>query len=493
MEPLVSFVEPLRDGLYAVMNPVSDFIWSYILVYLLLGAGLVFTIMTRGMQFRLFGHMARVTVTARGAGEGISGFQAFATSMAARVGTGNLAGVALALWIGGPGAIFWMWITALVGFATAFIESTLAQVYKHRNEDGVFRGGPAYYIERCLGWRWLGALFAVFLIIAYGLAFNVAQSNTIAQGMNGAFDIPKWATGLVIAFLAGLVIYGGLKSVARTAEKIVPVMAIAYLLVSLWILVTNITAVPEMLSLIVMSAFGFGPAMGGAAGYAIKAAMENGIKRGLFSNEAGMGSTPNAAAQATVKHPAAQGLVQSFGVFVDTLVICSCTAVVILLSGVYERLLSTAQGESIEGIQLTQDAMVDHLGGFGEIFIALAILFFAFTSILANFSFSAVNIEYLFRRHARQAVSGLKVSILAMVLIGSVAELEFVWNFADLAMGLMATTNLFAILIMAPIAITVLKDYERQRRKGVYEPVFQPSVLKRPELVDDDVWPAKDA
>lgn len=492
MESLASLIAPLRDGLYAVMNPVSDFIWSYILVYLLLGAGLLFTVLTRGMQFRLFGHMARVTFTARGAGEGVSGFQAFATSMAARVGTGNLAGVALALWIGGPGAIFWMWVTALVGFATAFIESTLAQVYKHRNEDGVFRGGPAYYIERCLGWRWLGALFAVFLIIAYGLAFNAAQSNTIAQGMNGAFGIPNWVTGLVIALLAGLVIYGGLKSVARTAEKIVPVMAIAYLLVAVWILFANLTAVPDMLALIVKSAFGFGPAVGGAVGYSIKAAMENGIKRGLFSNEAGMGSTPNAAAQATVKHPASQGLVQAFGVFVDTIVICSCTAVVILLSGVYERLLSTSVGESIEGIQLTQDAMVDHLGGFGEIFIALAILFFAFTSILANFSFSAVNIEYLFRRHARQAVSVLRLAILVMVVIGSVAELEFVWAFADLAMGLMATTNLFAILIIAPVALHVLKDYENQRRDGVREPIFDPSVLKRPELVDADVWPPKD-
>nr|WP_289072804.1 alanine/glycine:cation symporter family protein [uncultured Halomonas sp.] len=492
MELLETVLGPLRDGLYAVMMPISNFIWSYILVYLLLGAGLLFTIMTRGMQFRMFRHMAHVTFTARGAGDGISGFQAFATSMAARVGTGNLAGVALALWIGGPGAIFWMWVTALVGFATSFIESTLAQVYKHRNEDGVFRGGPAFYIERCLGWRWLGSLFAVFLIIAYGLAFNAAQSNTIAQGMSGAFGIPNWLTGVVIAALAGVVIYGGLKSVARTAEKIVPVMAIAYLLVALWILFANLSAVPDMLSLIVMSAFGLGPAVGGAAGYAIKAAMENGIKRGLFSNEAGMGSTPNAAAQATVKHPAAQGLVQSFGVFVDTIVICSCTAVVILLSGVYERLLSESPGESIEGIQLTQDAMVDHLGGFGEIFIAIAILFFAFTSILANFSFSSVNIEYLFRRHAKKAVGVFKIVIIAMVLLGSVAELSVVWDFADLAMGLMATTNLFAILLMAPIAVSVLKDYERQRRQGIEEPLFDPAILKNPELVDEDVWPVKD-
>ncbi|MHB0774760.1 alanine/glycine:cation symporter family protein [Halomonas sp. WWR20] len=492
MESLASLVVPLRDAIYAVMTPVSDFIWSYILVYLLLGAGLLFTVLTRGMQIRLFGHMAKVTFTSRGAGEGVSGFQAFATSMAARVGTGNLAGVALALWIGGPGAIFWMWMTALVGFATAFVESTLAQVYKHSNEDGVFRGGPAYYIERCLGWRWLGSLFAIFLLIAYGLAFNAAQSNTIAQGMNGAFGVPNWVTGIVVVCLAGLVIYGGLKSVARAAEKIVPVMAIAYLLVALWILIVNISAVPDMLALIVKSAFGFGPAVGGAAGYSIKVAMENGIKRGLFSNEAGMGSTPNAAAQATVKHPAAQGLVQSFGVFIDTLVVCSCTAVVILLSGVYERLLSDSPGGSIEGIQLTQDAMVDHLGGFGEIFIAIAIFLFAFTSILANFSFSAVNIEYLFRRHARRAVHVLRLAVLAMAMIGAVANLDFVWDFADLAMGLMATTNLFAILIMSPIALRVLKDYEQQRRNGITEPVFDPKVLKRPEQVNADVWPPKD-
>ncbi|MEC9483940.1 MAG: sodium:alanine symporter family protein [Halomonas sp.] len=491
MESLTSLVAPLREGIYAVTTPISDFIWSYILVYLLLGAGLLFTVLTRGMQFRLFGHMARVTVSARGAGDGISGFQAFATSLAARVGTGNLAGVAIALWVGGPGAIFWMWMTALVGFATAFVESTLAQVYKHNNEDGVFRGGPAYYIERGLGWRWLGALFAIFLLMAYGLAFNAAQANTIALGMQEAFGIPAWISGVALVVVVALVIYGGLKSVARTAELIVPFMAIAYLLVALWILFANIAAVPDMLALIIKSAFGFGPAVGGVAGYAIKAAMENGIKRGLFSNEAGMGSAPNAAAQATVKHPAAQGLVQSFGVFVDTLVICTCTAVVILLSGVYERLLNTAAGDSIEGIRLTQDAMVDHLGYFGEVFIAIAILLFAFTSIIANFSFAAVNIEYLFRRHARAAVQVLRLAVLAMVMLGAVANLEFVWHLADLSMGLMATTNLVAILLLAPVALRVLRDYEHQRREGIDEPVFHPRVLKRPELVDADVWPPK--
>ncbi|NWO57603.1 alanine/glycine:cation symporter family protein [Chromohalobacter israelensis] len=493
MDSLASLVASLHDAIYAVMTPVSDFIWSYILVYLLLGAGVLFTVLTRGMQFRLFGHMARVTFNSRGAGEGVSGFQAFATSLAARVGTGNLAGVAIALWVGGPGAIFWMWVTALVGFATSFVESTLAQVYKKRHEDGVFRGGPAYYIERTLGWRWMSLLFAFFLLVAYGLAFNGAQANTIAQGMNQAFGMPNWLTGLILVGVVAVVIYGGLKSIARTAEKIVPVMAVAYLLVALVVLAVNITEVPEMLALIVKSAFGYGPAVGGAAGYAIKTAMENGIKRGLFSNEAGMGSAPNAAAQANVKHPAAQGLVQSFGVFVDTLVICSCTAVVILLSGVYETLMANSPGQDIVGIQLTQDAMADHFGGFGEIFIAVAILLFAFTSIIANFSFATVNIEYMFKRHAKGAVQALRLAVLAMVMIGSVSQLTFVWDFADLSMGLMATTNLIAILILAPIAMRVLKDYERQRREGVREPRFDPKVLKRPEQVDADVWPPKDS
>ncbi|WP_353980693.1 alanine/glycine:cation symporter family protein [Salinicola endophyticus] len=489
----MEFIDTLRDAIYAIMNPISNFVWTYILLYLLLGAGILFTVLTRGMQFRLFAHMARVTFTSRGSGSGVSGFQAFATSLAARVGTGNLAGVAIALWVGGPGAIFWMWMTALVGFATSFIESTLAQVYKQRNADGVYRGGPAYYIERALGQRWMSVLFAIFLLIAYGLAFNGAQSNTIAQGMAQAFSIPNWITGLVLVAFTALVIYGGLKSVARTAEKIVPIMAIGYFLVALWVLLSNLSEVPAMLALIVKSAFGYGPAVGGAVGYTIKIAMENGIKRGLFSNEAGMGSAPNAAAQADVKHPAAQGLVQSFGVFIDTLVICSCTAVVILLSGVYEQLMTTSPGKDIVGIQLTQDAMVDHLGSFGEIFIAIAILLFAFTSIIANFSYSQINIEYLFKRHAKAAVSVLRIAVLAMVMIGSIAKLQFVWDFADLAMGLMATTNLIAILLLCPIALRVLRDYETQRRQGVREPTFDPKgVLKRPEQVEADVWPRRD-
>ncbi|MFC0267709.1 alanine/glycine:cation symporter family protein [Kushneria aurantia] len=487
----MEWLQAIQGAVNAVTDPISNFIWSFVLVYLLLGVGLIFTIMTKFMQFRLLGHMARITVTSRGSGEGVSAFQAFATSLAGRVGTGNLAGVALALWIGGPGAIFWMWMTALVGLATAFVESTLAQVYKSRHEDGAFRGGPAYYIERALGQRWLGCVFAVFLIIAFGLAFAGAQANTISQALDNAFSIPAWLTGVVLVILTALIIYGGVKSVARAAEKIVPFMAIAYFLVAIYILVTHIGEVPSMLSLIVQSAFGFGPAAGGAAGYAIMVALENGVKRGLFSNEAGMGSAPNAAATATVKHPAAQGLVQSFGVVCDTLIICTCTAVVILLSGVYQQLMSSSPGADIVGIQLTQDAMSDHLGTFGSWFIALSILLFAFTSILADYAYSSINAEYLFPRHARVADQVVRLAVLAMVMIGSVASLNFIWHFADLAMGLMATVNLIAIVLLFPIAQRVLGDYERQRREGTREPIFNPSILKRPDQVDSSVWPGK--
>jgi len=484
----MDFINTLEQGLYAVMNPVSNFIWSYILFYLLFGAGIIFTVATRFVQFRLFFHMVKITFTSPGSESGISSFQALATSLAARVGTGNLAGVALALWIGGPGAVFWMWMTALVGLATTFIECTLGQVYKIHYADGVYRGGPAYYIERALGQRWMSVLFAVFLILAYGFAFSGAQANTIAQGMEGAFGLPTWVTGIVLVIAAGFVIYGGLKSVARAAEKIVPIMAICYFLVAMYVLIANYDQVPGMFWLIVQSAFGFGPAVGGAIGYTIKAAMENGVKRGLFSNEAGMGSTPNAAATADVKHPAAQGLVQAFGVVIDTLIICSCTAIVILLSGVYDQMLANGGSDSMQGIQLTQDAMADHLGAFGVGFIAVAILFFAYTSILANFAYSEINLEYLAGRHAKFAVSILRPLVLAMVMIGSVATLSFVWDFADLAMGLMATTNLIAILFLFPIALRVLRDYERQRAEGIKEPVFHRKVLKNPDQVEPGIW-----
>ncbi|WP_423821537.1 sodium:alanine symporter family protein [Salinisphaera sp. SPP-AMP-43] len=485
----MTFIETLEQAVNSVLNPVSSFIWGWILTYLLLGAGLVFTIATRFVQFRMLFHMAVLVFTEKGSGKGVSSFQALATSLAARVGTGNLAGVALALFVGGPGAIFWMWMTAVVGIATTFIECTLGQIYKVQHGDGVYRGGPAFYMERALGQRWMSILFSVFLIIAYGFAFCGAQANTIAQGLQGGFGIPNWVTAIVLMGLTAIVVYGGIRSIARTAEFIVPVMAVGYFLVAAYILIVNYDQVPAMLALIVKSAFGYGPVAGGAAGYAVMAALKNGVQRGLFSNEAGMGSTPNAAATADVRHPAAQGLVQSFGVVIDTLIICSCTAVVILLSGVYDHILQAhAAGQSLEGIKLTQDAMAEHLGTFGEWFIAIAIVFFAYSSILANFAYTEINVDYLAGRRGDTVFAWMRPFLLAMVGIGSVASLTFVWHFADLAMGLMATTNLAAILVLFPISVRVLRDYEKQRRDGTEEPVFNKRVLKRPEQVEPGIW-----
>ena len=385
------------------------------------------------------------------------------TSLAARVGTGNLAGVAIAIYLGGPGAVFWMWMTAIVGMSTSFIESTLAQAYKVPHNDNVYRGGPAYYIEKGLGKRWLAVFFSLCLLVAFGLAFNGVQSNTIAQATNEAFGIPTWMTGLILVVLVAPVVFGGLRSVARIAGKVVPVMAILYILLALYVILTNFSEVPAAIALIVKSAFGFEQAAGGVIGYGIAQAMINGIKRGLFSNEAGMGSAPNAAATAKSHpdHPAVQGFMQMLGVFLDTLVICTATASIIILSGVVDP--SVEQ----EGIQLTQLALSRYVGDMGVIFVAIAIFFFSFTSIIANYSYGESNLEFISgEKNAKVMIMIFRFMVLGMVFVGSVASLPAIWNFADLSMGLMALVNLTAILILSPVALRILRDYERQIKEG---------------------------
>ena len=385
------------------------------------------------------------------------------TSLAARVGTGNLAGVAIAIYLGGPGAVFWMWMTAIVGMSTSFIESTLAQAYKVPHNDNVYRGGPAYYIEKGLGKRWLAIFFSLCLLVAFGLAFNGVQSNTIAQATNAAFGIPTWMTGLILVVLVAPVVFGGLRSVARIAGKVVPVMAILYILLALYVILTNFSEVPAAIALIVKSAFGFEQAAGGVIGYGIAQAMINGIKRGLFSNEAGMGSAPNAAATAKSHpdHPAVQGFMQMLGVFLDTLVICTATASIIILSGVVDP--SVEQ----EGIQLTQLALSRYVGDMGVIFVAIAIFFFSFTSIIANYSYGESNLEFISgEKNAKVMIMIFRFMVLGMVFVGSVASLPAIWNFADLSMGLMALVNLTAILILSPVALRILRDYERQIKEG---------------------------
>lgn len=434
-------------------------------MFVLIGAGLYFTVATRFIQFRHFGHMwqlLRVSNQGRKDG-GISSFEALMTSLAARVGTGNLAGVAIAIYLGGPGAVFWMWMTAIVGMSTSFIESTLAQAYKVPHNDNVYRGGPAYYIEKGLGKRWLAVFFSLCLLVAFGLAFNGVQSNTIAQATNEAFGIPTWMTGLILVVLVAPVVFGGLRSVARIAGKIVPVMAILYILLALYVILTNFSEFPAAIALIVKSAFGFEQAAGGVIGYGIAQAMINGIKRGLFSNEAGMGSAPNAAATAKSHpdHPAVQGFMQMLGVFLDTLVICTATASIIILSGVVDS--SVEQ----EGIQLTQLALSQYVGDMGVIFVAIAIFFFSFTSIIANYSYGESNLEFISgEKNAKVMIMIFRFMVLGMVFVGSVASLPPIWNFADLSMGLMALVNLTAILILSPVALRILRDYERQIKEG---------------------------
>lgn len=375
-----------------LINLMNDLLWGSILVYLLVGVGVYFTVRLGFIQFRHFGHMFSVLKNSRKADKaGISSFQALCTSLAARVGTGNMAGVAVALTAGGPGAIFWMWLIAMLGMATSFAESTLAQLYKTRDKDGNYRGGPAYYMEKGLGMRWMGVLFSIFLIIAFGLVFNAVQANSIVSAMNTAFGIEPLYVGIAIVFISAFVIFGGIRKIARTAELIVPVMALAYLALALFIMLTNLEKLPAVLSLIFKSAFGLQEAAAGGLGYAIAQAMINGIKRGLFSNEAGMGSAPNAAASATPypPHPASQGYVQMLGVFVDTIVICSATVAIILMSGEY-----VPHGE-ITGIELTQRALTAQVGEWGGIFVAVAIFFFAFTSIIANYSYAETNLIFL--------------------------------------------------------------------------------------------------
>lgn len=467
----------------AIIDFLNSILWGYVLVYGLLATGIFFTFRLGFLQFRHFGEMIKAI---RGSREsdvhGISPFQALCTSLASRVGTGNLAGVAVALYLGGAGAIFWMWMVALVGMATGYAESTLAQLYKVRDGKGQYRGGPAVYMAKGLKAPWAGSIFAVCLIISFGLVFNAVQANSIADAMQGAFHIPKLWVGIAVAVFAGIVIFGGLRSIVRFAEFVVPFMAGIYVLAALIVVGMHITEVPGVLATIVKSAFGISEATGGVAG-SVTAAMLNGIKRGLFSNEAGMGSAPNIAATATPAphHPSSQGLVQGFGVFVDTLVICTATAVMILLSGVLEP------GSGITGTKLTQDALEVHFGAFGGYFIAIAIFFFAFTSIVANYTYAENALVYLGGGN-NVGITILRLAALGMVVWGGYEAVVTVFNAADASMGLMATINLVAILLLSGTVVKLTKDYLAQRKAGEV-PHFK--AKDYPELekkIDHTIW-----
>ncbi|MDE6549352.1 MAG: alanine:cation symporter family protein [Muribaculaceae bacterium] len=462
-----------------IINTINDWLWTYLLIGLLLIAAVWFTFKSRGVQFRMFGEMWRL-LAASGKKEGdgkkdshhtVSSFQAFAVSIASRVGTGNLAGVATAIAIGGAGSIFWMWVIALLGSASAFVESTLAQLYKVRGENS-FKGGPAYYIQKGLGKRWWAVIFAVLISITFGLAFNSVQSNTMTAAAKVSFGWNPVIVGIIITIASMVVIFGGIQRISRFSEIVVPVMAIAYILLALFILIINAGRIPDMLYHIVSEAFTGSAALGGGVG----SALLMGIKRGLFSNEAGEGSAPNVAATASVSHPVKQGLLQTLAVFTDTILICTCTAIIILLSGIYEN------GES--GIALTQSALESEVGSIGSTFVAVAVFFFAFTSIVSNYYYGETNMQFISSK--KWLVTAYRIIVGCIVMVGAVTSLEFVWGMADIFMGLMTLCNLLAIFMLGKYAMRLLKDYEAQRKAGK-NPVYHSSTI--PEIADEtECW-----
>lgn len=455
-----------------LIGPLNDFIWSYILVAFLLILGIYFTIKTRFIQIRLFKEMFRLTVEKNPGNNGVSAFQAFTISAASRVGTGNIAGVALAIAIGGPGAVFWMWIIALIGMSTAFIESTLAQVYKVKDGDN-FRGGPAYYMKKALGWEKLGVIFAILLTVTFGFIFNSVQSNTIAQSFSAVFGIDTIAIGALLVIATGAIIFGGIRRVVHFTQICVPIMALFYVGIALYVVITNIEQVPEMFMLIINSAFGIKEFAGGGLGVAIM----QGARRGLFSNEAGMGSVPNAAATANVSHPAKQGLVQSLGVFFDTIIVCSATAFIILLSGLY---IGENGGN---GVVLTQNSLAQQVGEWAQYFVALAILFFAFSSIIGNYYYGETNIEFI--KNSSTALLFYRLLVLVMVMFGAVMSMGVVWSLADLFMGAMTIINLVVISILGKVAFQVANDYYRQLKEKK-NPTFRAEDI--PGLKGAECW-----
>jgi AGCS family alanine or glycine:cation symporter len=467
-----------------LITTVNDVIWSYVLIVALVGCGLWFTWRTKFVQFRMVGEMLRLLTESAVDSVGdqvkgkekrhISSFQAFAVSVATRVGTGNLAGVATAIVIGGPGAVFWMWLIALIGSATAFVESTLAQLYKQKHKDS-FIGGPAYYIQKGLKCRWMAVLFAILITLQFGLSNNSIQANTICGAMQEAFGwSPIWV-GVALATMALFIVFGGIQRIAKVSSVIVPLMAVGYIILALVIIIMNIHLIPHVFKVIILDAFGFSQIAGGSIG----AAMMNGIKRGLFSNEAGEGSAPNAAATASTTHPVKQGLIQALGVFTDTLMVCSCTAFIILISGLY-------QVPELNGIALTQSALQSEIGSIGPMFIAVAIFLFAFSSIIGNYYYGEANIRFITQNNKvmtayRIASAGL------MVMFGALASFELVWNIVDLFMALLTACNLVAIVLLGRYTFRLLDDYRQQKRQGIKEPVFHRSQL--PEIEDElECW-----
>ncbi|MFI9457369.1 alanine/glycine:cation symporter family protein [Acinetobacter sp. NPDC052428] len=489
--------DQLNETLLGWINALNGPLWDFLVVFLV-AVGIFYTIMTGAVQIRLFWHSMKVMKNSRGKVQdthGITPFQAFVTGLASRVGVGNVAGVAIAIAIGGPGAVFWMWFTAFLGMSSAFVESSLAQLFKVRdNKNQQFRGGPAYYITQGLKQKWLGIVFAIALITTYGFVFNAVQANAITGATShawgwdqanlilplGGLNLEISWVGLFLVLMTAVIIFGGIKRIAKVAESFVPFMAVLYLAVALYIAVINYDLLPSIFQLIFSKAFEFEAAAGGFFGAMVSMAMMMGIKRGLFSNEAGMGSAPNAAAASDVKHPVSQGLVQMLGVFVDTFVVCSCTAIIILVSGLYEN-------AGFEGVTLTQMALESQIGAWGDDFLALILFLFAYSSIIGNYAYAEGNVQFI--NNNSRVMLIFRLFVLVMVYFGSIASVPLIWNMADLFMGVMASINLIAILLLMPFLLMLLKDYTGQLKRGVKEPEFKlDNHPKFKDKVKSDIW-----
>lgn len=446
---------------------ISEILWGSLMLYLLLAAGIWFAFKSKFVPFRLIGDFYHNLKHSRAQSGGLTSYQALFLSLAGRMGSGNLAGVALAITAGGPGAIFWMWISALIGMATCFAESTLAQLYKERDANQQFRGGPAWYMARGLGMRWMGVLFSVFLLLVYGLLFNTIQANSVANAVHFAWHFNEIYTGLIFAGMILLLITKSMKQIARIMQWVVPIMALAWVMTSVGIGIAHFTALPEMFANIVKSAFGWQEAAAGTMGYTLSQALTSGFQRSMYSNEAGMGSTPNAAAAAASSppHPAAQGFVQMVGVIVDTFLVCTASAFILLLAK------DTPTDNPIIGVQIVQEAMVALTGSWGASFVAVIIMF-AFNSIIANYVYAENNLIFL-RMNSRRNIWLLRIGILLMVLIGSQLRIPLLWHVADVMMAFMAITNMTAILLLSPVVTLIAADYLRQRKMGVM-PMFDP-------------------
>ena len=469
---------------------INNFLWGPWMIYGCLAVGLLFSILTRFLQVRLVKDMVVQMFRGQKSDAGVSSFQALAIALSGRVGTGNIAGTATAIAFGGPGAVFWMWAIAFIGASSAFIESTLAQIYKVKDQ-GQYRGGPAYYIEKGIGLKWYAVIFAIAALLAMSILMPGIQSNSIAIGMENAFNLPRWITGVAIVIILGIIILGGVKRIANVAQLVVPFMAIAYMLMAIIIIGMNITELPGVLKLIFSSAFSFDSTFGGMIG----AAIAWGVKRGVYSNEAGQGTGPHAAAAAEVSHPVKQGLVQAFSVYIDTLLVCSATAFMILFTGMYNVQLDSGDGafvvENLPGVEAgpgyTQ-AAIDYAmpgSGIGAGFVAIALFFFAFTTIMAYYYMAETNVAYLLKGNAEKVgIFVLKIVILITTFLGTIREAGLAWALGDVGLGLMCWLNLIAILIIAKPALIALKDYEAQKKEGK-DPVFDPTKLG---IKNADFW-----